>query len=484
MAEQSLKDKTVKGVGWSAVDNVSRYAVTFIVSIILARLLSPDDYGLLGITAIFTVVCNTLIEGGFSSALIRKKDVSKDDYSTAFIVNISLSVFLYAVIFLSAPLIAHFFGRLELVLLVRVSSLELIAGAIAMVQRVRFTKELDFKTQTKISIITSVSSGLIGILLALLGCGVWALVVQGLVRQLLNTLMLLLYSHWFPGFSFSKKCFKDLFGFGWKMMVVGLIDSTWKELTQVVIGRFYSPAALGQYTRAKSFSDILSQNLTGTVQRVSFPVLSEIQDDKARMIAAYRRIIKTTMFITAVSMLFLGAVSEPLLFCLIGAKWHEASTFLPLICICGSLYPLHAINLNMLQIQGRSDLFLKLEFIKKTILLASLFIGAFVGIKAMLYANIATNILSFFLNSFYSGKLLGYSSWMQIKDIIPSYSVAMIVSIPVFFLKYLPLSNWIILPIQLIAGIAFFFAVCHITKSTEYFEVKRLLTPLIDRFKH
>ena len=249
----------------------------------------------------------------------------------------------------------------------------------------------------------------------------------------------------------------------------------------VVIGKFYNPATLGQYTRSKQFSQLFSSNLTNVIQRVTYPVLSDIQDDKERMVSAYRRIIKVTMFITAISMFFLGAMSEPLLYCLIGPKWHDAAVYLPLICVTGSFYPLHAINLNMLQIQGRSDLFLALEIIKKIIALAPLFIGAFIGIIPMLYASVVVSILSYFLNSYYSGKFLGYSSWMQIKDFAPSYGVAMMVALSVWFLKYLPISNWIILPLQIITGICAGWVICKAAKMVEFEEVKKIINPMVKK---
>lgn len=483
MVEPGLKDKTVKGVGWSAIDNVAQYAVSFIVGIVLARLLSPDDYGLIGIITIFTAICTTLINGGFTNALIRKKDVSDDDYNTVFIANLGMSLLLYAIIFFCSPLIAHFFGRVELVSLTRVTSLGIILGALAIVQQTRLTKRIDFKTQTKITLIAAISSGVLGITMALLGCGVWSLVAQGLASQGVRTALLWFYNHWMPRLRFSKSSFKELFGFGWKLMVSGLLDTVWKELYQVVVGKFYSPATLGQYTRAKQFSHMLSGNLTNVIQRVTFPVLSDIQDDKDRMIAAYRRIIKTTMFITAISLFFLGAISEPLIYCLIGPKWHEAAMYLPLICIGGSLYPLHAINLNMLQIQGRSDLFLGLEIVKKIIALGPLFVGAFVGIMPMLYTNLIVGVIAYFLNSYYSGKKLGYTSWMQIKDVAPSYGIAIAIAISVWFLKYLPVSNWVILPIQIVVGVLVFFVICKLTKIKEFAEVKDLLKPFLSKIK-
>ena len=478
---ESLKDKTVKGVGWSAIDNIVQTGVTFVVSIVLARLLTPDDYGLIGIVAIFTTVCTALINGGFTTALIRTKDATDDDYNTAFICNLCISITLYLIIYFCSPLIAAFFKRTELISLTRVSSLGMIIGALAMVQQTRLTKRIDFKSQTKITLIASVTSGIVGIVMALLGFGVWSLVAQQLVMHSIRTVLLWIVNKWIPRLRFSSKSFHELFGFGWKMMVSRVLDTVWLELYQVVVGKFYSPATLGQYTRSKQFSKLLSQNLTQVIQRVTYPVLSNIQDDKERMVSAYRRIIKTTMFITAISMFFLGAISEPLLYCLIGPKWHEAATFLPLICISGSFYPLHAINLNMLQVQGRSDLFLGLEIVKKIIALGPLAIGVFIGIMPMLYTNILTGIIAYFLNSHYSGKFLGYSSWMQIKDIAPSYGVAVLIALSVFFLRYLPFSYWIILPFQMFVGGIMFFFLCRVSNMKEYKELSKIVSSYLHR---
>lgn len=483
MAEQGLKDKTVKGVGWSALDNGAKYIVIFVVGIVLARLLSPDDYGLIGIISIFTTVCTALVDGGFGDALVRKKDVSEEDYNTAFIVNLVISIILYFVIYLCTPFIALFFNREELVALTRISSLSIIIGALSIVQLKRLTKAIDFKTQTKTSVISSIISGIVGIAVALTGCGVWSLVVQGLTSQGLRTILLWHYNHWIPNFRFSNSSFKNLFGFGWKIMVSGLLDTVWKELYQVVVGKFYSPGTLGQYTRAKGFSQLLSSNLTNVIQRVTFPVLSNIQDEKNRMVGAYRRIIKTTMFITVIMLFALGAVSEPLLYCLIGPKWHEAAIYLPLICIAATLYPLNAINCNMLMVQGRSDILLVLEVVKKVIAVCPLCVGALIGIMPMLYVNLLVSIIAYFLNSSFSGKFIGYNSLMQLRDVAPSYFIALVVSIPVWFLKYLPLTNWLILPLQIIIGIMIFCVVCKITKVSEINEIKIMLKPIVAKIK-
>lgn len=481
MSEESLKSKTIKGTMWSAIDNVAQFGVSFLVSIVLARLLTPDDYGLIGIITIFTTVSNAIINGGFSSALIRKKNPTNDDYNTAFIVNLVLSLFLYCIIFLCSPLIADFFEREELVSLTRVSSFAMVIGALAIVQQTRLTKRIDFKTQTKITLIASIISGILGIVMAFAGFGVWSLIVQSISSQALRTILLWVYNHWVPSLKFSKDSFNELFGFGWKLMASGVLDSLWNQLNQAVVGKFYSSATLGQYTRSMQFSSLFSINLNTVIQRVTYPVLSSIQDEDERVVSVYRRIIKLTMFLTFALMFALGAVSEPLLYCLIGPKWHAAATYLPLICLTGALYPLHSINLNMLQVQGRSDLFLGLEIIKKIIGLVPLFIGAFIGIFPMLYASVITSVIAYFLNSYFPGKLLGYTSWMQLKDIAPSFFLSLIMAVIVYILKFLPFSYWIIFPIQIIVGLLVFFLLAKLTKNDGYIELCNIIKPYLSK---
>lgn len=474
MAE-SLKDRTVRGAGWSFADSVLGQGISFIVGLVLAHLLTPDEYGLIGIITIFITVLNSIVDSGFTNALIRKPNTTDEDYNTVFITNMVFSFIMVALLYMLAPVIARFFRRHELVDLTRVMGLVIIFNAFSLIQNTILTKRLDFKTKTKASLISSIVSGVIGIGMAFMGYGVWSLVGQALSRQLLNTICLWFYNRWWPNFVFSWKSFKEMWSFGWKLLVSKLIDTTWNELYQVVVGKFYSPATLGQYTRGKQFASLFSQNLTSVVQRVSYPALSEIQEDRIRLLAAYRKVIRLTMFVTIVLMFSLGAIAEPLLYCLVGPQWNQAATFLPLICISLSLYPLHAINLNMLQVQGRSDLFLKLEIVKKTISIIPLVLGIFVGIYWMLIGTIIVGFLSFFLNSYYSGKLLCYSSLMQLRDIAPSFCVAIILVASVYFIKFLPLSYFIILPIQLIVGFLVLSVTCHAFNNKEYFEVIKMV---------
>lgn len=474
MAEQSLKDKTVKGVGWSAADAFLGQGVTFIVGLVLARLLSPTEYGLIGIVTIFTTILLGFIDCGFGNALIRKQTVSDDDYNTMFIVNMVTSIIVFFLLYISAPYIARFFDRLQLVALVRVMGLLLVFQALSIVQMTILSRCIDFKTKTKASVISAITSGGIGIGMALLGFGVWSLVAQQLSRQLLYSICLWLYIRWWPKLKFNIASFKYMWGFGWKLLVSGLLDRIWAQMYQAVVGKFYNPATLGQYTRSKEYASIFSTNLTSIVQRVSYPVLSQVHNDKTRMVSAYRRIIKITMFVTATLMITMGAMAEPLIYCLIGPQWHMAASFLPLICISMSLYPLHAINLNMLQVQGRTDIFLFLEIIKKILSIGPICLGIFVNIYWMLIGTIMFGVISFFLNSYYTGKELNYSSWMQLKDVAPSYLIASIVALAIYFLKYLPFSYWIILPMQVIVGVLVFWSICELIKQQEYLELKNI----------
>lgn len=481
--EDSLRNKTVKGVGWSFADSILGQGITFLVGLVLARLLTPDEYGLIGIITIFITVLNSIVDSGFSNALIRKQHTTQADYNTVFITNMVFSILMFVLLFFAAPAIATFFKRPELVNLTRVMGLVVIFNALSIVQNTILTKRLDFKTKTKASLISAVVSGIIGIGMAIKGFGVWSLVGQSLSRQLLNSCCLWFFNRWWPQLKFSLSSFKEMWSFGWKLLVSKLIDTIWKELYQVVVGKFYSPATLGQYTRGKQFAQILSANITSVVQRVSFPTLSEIQDDKTRLVNAYRKIIRTTMFVTTSLMFALAGVAHPFIYCLVGPQWDQAASFLPLICISMSLYPLHAINLNMLQVQGRSDLFLKLEIIKKAIAVVPILLGIFLNIYWMLIGTIISGIISFFLNSYYSGKMIGYSSLDQLKDILPFYGIGLLVAVSVYFFRYLPLSNYIVLAIQILTGIIVFVGICFVFKVNEYQDLKQILLQYMSKIK-
>ena len=453
------------------MDSVSSQGVTFLVGLVLARLLTPHEYGLIGYIMILVAVFNSIVDSGFSNALIRKKDAGETDYNTAFIFNLAVSLVMVAAMILVAGPFSRFFKEPQLVPLVRVMSVIVVINALALIQRTRLVKSVDFKTQTKASLTSSVASGAVGLVMAFCGLGVWSLVGQQISRQLINTVCLWILNRW------------KLFGFGWKLLVSGLIDTVWKEIYQLVIGKCYSTSTLGQYTRGKQFSDIFSSNMTSIVQRVSYPVLSSIQDERERMKEGYRKIIRTTMLASFVLLFGLSAVAESLLTVLIGPQWKEAAHYLQIICFAASLYPLHAINLNMLQVQGRSDLFLKLEIVKKIIAVGPLLLGIFLSIDWMLWGSLLTGIIAYWLNSRYSGKLIGYSMWAQIRDILPSFGVAAVMFACVFALTLLDLRPIWMLLVQLCTGAAIVTGLCETFRLPEYIEIKDTVLGVLRKTK-
>ena len=480
---ESLKNKTVKGVGWSFIDNLSSSGITFLVGLVLARLLTPSEYGIMAILTIFIAVFNSIVDSGFSNALIRKTDARRVDYNTVFLFNLLVSGLLYVVLFLAAPAISRFFKEPLLVEVMRVIGWVLVINALAIIPRTLFVKEVNFKTQTKVSLIASISSGVIGIGMALAGLGVWSLVGQQLSRQLLNTLFLWIYCTWRPAWEFSMQSFKELFGFGSKLLLSGLLDTVFKEIYSLVIGRCYTSAQLGQYTRANQFNQIFSSNLTTVIQRVSYPVLSSIQNEPERLREAYRKVIKSTMLISFACMLGLAAVARPLILILIGEKWLPAVGFLQIICFSGMLYPLHAINLNILQVKGRSDLFLRLEIIKKIIAVGPLVLGVLFSIEYMLWGSVCTSLIAYFLNSYYSADLINYPTKEQIKDILPTFLVSFVTAAAMWSLTLLSLSNWLLLPLQCSLGIALAVLIYECLHLPEYVEVKQLAFSILRRKK-
>lgn len=468
-------------MGWSVVENVTRMGVTFVVSIILARLLSPEEYGLIGILTIFISIFNAIVDSGFTNALIRKQDVTDTDYSTVFYTNLTLSVVLAATLFCCAKPITIFFERPKLLSLTHVMSSVVVINAFSIVQRVRTTKAIDFKTQTKITFISSIVSGAIGITMAYMDYGVWALVGQQISNQLFSTIFFWCYNKWVPTLVFSWVSFKEMWSFGSKLLASGLIDTAWKEIYQVVIGKCYSPETLGLYTRAKQFADLCSSNLTSVVQRVSYPVLSSIQDDRIRLKFAYQRVIKTTMLTTFVLMLGMAACAKPMIQVLLGEQWLECVSMLQIICTYGMLYPLHAINLNMLQVQGRSDLFLKLEIIKKIIAIGPFLLGIFVDIYLMLAGSVVTSLISYYLNAYYSGPFLNYSIKEQVKDVLPSFGVALAMAVPVFAMSFIPINPFILLPLQILIGVVITITICEVMKLPEYMEIKYISISIINK---
>lgn len=474
MAESSLKDKATKGAIWNTIDKFAYYGISFIIGIVLARLLSPVEYGLIGIVLIFTSIFNTILDGGLSTALIRKDKVDDVDYCTVFYTNIVLSVVLSLTLFLCAPLISEFFRRPELTPYTRVMSAILIVNALSITQQARLTKCLDFKTQTKISIISNVLSGTVGILMAVLGYGVWALVFQQLSNRIMTTILLWFFNKWYPRLMFSWNRFKDLFDFSSKLLISQIISSLSNQLYQAVVGRIYSPATLGQYTRAHQYVNLSSSIIGDVISKVSLPVLSEIQNEDTRLINAYKLIIKITMLISCFILLGMAACAESLIYVLVGEQWMECVPMMQILCLSFVIYPMHLLNINMLLIQGRSDLNLILQIVKNILSIGPILLGIFCGIYWMLIGSVAISWISLILNAYYSGKKHYYTWWMQLKDVAPSFILALIMAIPVYAISFLSWSQFIILPLQIVLGVMLAIFLCELFKRDEYLQLKEI----------
>lgn len=483
MAEESLKGKTVKGIGWSSTEMILRYGVSFVIGIILARILSPDEYGLIGILTIFITIFEIIIDGGFAHALIRKQDASNIDYCTVFYTNLVLSLLMACILYCSANPIARFFEREELIPLTKALSPIVIIHALAIVQRVQLSKKLDFKTQAIITLISAIASGGVGIWMAVKGYGVWALAGQQLSNAGLNTVLLWIFNRWWPGFHFSWNSFREMWSFGWKLLVGGLLSSLSGQVYSAVIGKIYAPAILGQYTRGNQFVNMASSNISNVVAKVTYPVLSVIQDDQEKLKASYIKLIKTIALPTFVLLMGLCAMAKPLLLTLIGPQWDKAPIFMQILCFSMLVNPLQRLNINALLVKGRSDLNLKINVINNMLIIIPVLIGIFTNIYWMLIVDVIRNYVAYYLNAYYNKSLLGYSFFNQIKDIVPSFLIALSAAIPVYLLGLLPFPTLTIFPFQIVVWLSLSIVICEILKLPEYIELKGIVISAIKRKK-
>jgi len=446
------------------------------MGIVLAWLLSPREFGLIGMIMIFITISQSLINSGFSSALIRKKDCTQADYSTVFFYNLAVGIGFFFALNCFAPAISRFFREPDLKPILNVLSIVLIIDSLTLIQVTILIKRIHFKLQTRISLIASLASGLTAIAMAYAGFGVWSLVSQLICRQVFNSFFLWIWNQWKPSLIFSKRSFKELFGFGSKILLSGLIDTAYQNVFYLVIGKLYSARELGFYARADAFKNMASTNLHNIIARVSYPALSSIQDDIPRLRANYQRLIRSTMFITFNLMLGMAGLAEAMTITLIGEKWRPSIIYLQMLCFVGMMYPLHALNLNMLQVQGRSDLFLKLEIIKKVLAVPVIIIGVFWGIKAMIVGMMVNALIAYYLNSYWSGRMIGYSFKEQLKDVAPSFFLALLMGGFVFAVGYfLPCSYFIKAIVQLISGTVFVILACELLQLREYHYIKSLI---------
>lgn len=444
----NLKQQTKKGLYWSFFNQFANYGMQFCVGIVMARLLSPSDYGITALPAVFMAVAYIIQNGGLSGALIRKTDLSEKDLSTAFYYSISVGIVLYVVMFFSATWIADFYNTPVLVPLIRVTALGFLWGPLGTPQNVILNRKLDFKTPTKISIISRIVSAIVGISMAFIGYGLWALVISGLLSSFLSLLMNWYVVRWIPKTGWSKDSFKYLWDYGNKMMASSLLDTLYNNIAPVFIGKFYSPAELGVYNRAQGYAMMPSQNVTGVIQGVTFPVLSKMQNDDEALAHNYRRMLKTTAFIIFPIMMMLSALAHPLVIILVTAKWESCVILLQIICFSFMWYPVHAINLNLLQVKGRSDLFLRLEIIKKIVGVSILAITLPHGLIVFCCGSVVSSLIALVINTYYTGNLINVGYFKQMRDLLPIVLLGLVMFAMIHLSNYL-ISNMLL---QIICG--------------------------------
>lgn len=412
----NLKQKTISALLWNAAEKFLVKGTSFIISIILARILSPSDYGLLGMLAVFISLSMVFIEGGFAKALIQRKDCSATDYSTAFYTNFGMALVIYLLLFLAAPFIAVFYDEPKLCSLLRVLSINFIAGSFNIVQRARLMKALDFKSLAQINFYGTVVGGAVGIVMACSGFGVWALVGQTMMATITMSFLFPHYSNWKPAKDFSWESFKVLFGFGSKLLATGATATIINNISTIAIGKVYRAGQLGYYTRATQFSEMISSTVYDVLGTVTFPVLSGIQDDKVRLVGVYRKSLFYTALIIFPIMVLMALLARPLVIILLTDKWLPCVFMLQVLCMARMFTPLSAINMNILNAIGRSDLYMKVDFCKIPMGILVLAITIPISTEAIVIGNFITTFISFFINAYYPGKFFGYGAWKQMKD--------------------------------------------------------------------
>ncbi|SMC38367.1 lipopolysaccharide biosynthesis protein [Cellulophaga tyrosinoxydans] len=473
----SLKNQALSGVYWSTMQLFGTQAIGFGVSLILARLLLPAEFGLIAMLGIFIGLATTLINSGLTQSLIRSENLDDEDYTTVFYFNLAGSIIIYFVIYFAAPLIASFYNQDLLTSIVRVYCITFIINAFSAIQITRLTKIMDFKTQMKVTIPSLIIGSVVGIAMAYNGYGVWSLVWSGIVQAAAATIQLWYWAKWRPLWIFNMKKFKQHFNYGVKLMFSGILDIIFTHAYAIIIGKFFLPAQVGFYTRAETLQMLPVGGISSIITKVSFPLFSAIQNDDIRLKNIYKRIMQMVIFLVAPTLILMAVLGEPLFRFLFTEKWLPAVPYFQILCFNGILYPIHSYNLQILNVKGRSDLFLKLEVIKKILVVLVILISLQYGIYGLLYGSVISSIFAFFINTHYSGKFLNYSAWQQIKDLLPIIILAVFTGVVVYYIDHLLQLNFLNdfsrLSLGTLSGVITFVSTAYLIKISS-------LTELID----
>lgn len=445
----NLKKDTLKGVKWTAIEKISLQGIQFVIGLVLARLLMPSDFGIVGMLAIFISISQTFVDGGFSNALIRKIDRTEADYSTAFYFNIGIGLVCYGILYLISPLIADFFNVPILSDLLKVLSLSIFINSLSVVQIARLSVNINFRSQAYATLISVILSGCVGIWLAYNGYGVWALAWQTVLGALFKTIILWYQTRWKPALIFSSVSFKNLFSYGSKLLASNLIGTVYAHMTTIAIGKFYTAKDLGYYSRGQQFAHLPSTTVVDILGRVTFPIMSRFQNDDEKLLSIYRKYIKMTSMVIFFLLTLLAAVSKPLILILLTEKWLDATLFLQIFCFAFMFEHISKLNLNLLQVKGRSDLYLRLEVVKKIIAFLILIASIPLGVVAICLSKIVNGQIALFINTYYTGKLFNLGYVKQFSDFSKFFVVSLVSCLPSFLLTFMNISP----VIQLAAGV-------------------------------
>lgn len=474
----SLKKQAVKGAVWTYAQQFGTQLISFVVSIFLARILLPEEFGLIGMIAIFMGIGNTLFDGGMTSSLIRSDNLEKSDYSTVFIFNLGVSVAVYCIIFLLAPLIADFYRQPDLTSITRIYSLSFVFSAFGSVQNTMLTKAMNFKKQALLTFPPLLAGSIVALIMANQGYGVWSLVGMTLSNTFVLSVVLWGTSKWKPSWVFSKEKFKLHFNYGYKLTLSSILDIIFTNIYQIVIGRFFSASVVGYYTRANQLMMMPIGNVSTALNKVAFPLFAELQNEEERLRSAYKRIMLLVLYIINPIIVLMLVLAEPLTVFLFTDKWLPMVPIFQIICLSGLLYPLHLYNLLILQVKGRSDLFLKLEVIKKVLLTIVIFISFYFGLYGLLWGQLIFSILALFINTYFAGSMINYKMADQLKDMLPLFFLAGFTGVCVYCLDYYTLSdlsNIIRLIVSSIFGGMVYLGMSYMFKFDSLLEIKNII---------
>ena len=468
MSKITNKSKILSSLFWKLMERGGTYGIQFLVQIVLARLLAPEQFGVIAIVMVFINLAQVFVQSGFNTALIQKKNADEVDFSSIFYLSLGTAGILYILMYITAPFIANFYDYEILVPVLRVLSLTLFAGAFNSVQNAYISRNLLFKKLFKSSLGAITISGAIGIIAAYQGLGIWALVIQQLVNQISITIIMWFTVRWRPKLLFSLSRVKELFSYGWKLLVSSLLNVLYMDLRTLIIGRIYSTSTLGYYNQGQLFPKVIVSNIDGSIQSVMLPTLSAHQDNKNRVKEMMRRAIVTSSFIIIPMMVGLAVISESLVKTILTEKWLPSVPFIQIFCISYALMPIHTANLQAINAMGRSDIFLKLEIIKKIYGLTILAISLPFGVYALAIGFVLSGIISSFVNSYPNKKLLDYNYREQISDIMPSLLISLVMGVIVYTFNFLDITAWKILVIQIGTGIIIYFGLAKIFRLECY----------------